>query len=134
MYWLRNSSDLHSFAPTTAPSQLLPWRWPAAAALLFAAFLGWRVIPSHPREKDYQAEFAVGIVDAHLRSLSPGQITNVNSTDPQTVRAWFEGKVKFAFPVCDFADHGFSLRGGRVDIVQGRTVVALVYASNRASS
>ena len=121
--------DLRSFAPTTAPSQLLPRRWLAAAALLFAAFVVWRVIPSYPREEDYQAEFAVGIVDAHLRSLLPGEVTNVNSADPQTVRAWFEGKVKFAFPVRDFADHGFSLQGGRLDIVQGRTVVALVYAS-----
>jgi anti-sigma factor RsiW len=73
----------------------------------------------------------MGIVDAHLRSLLPGQLTNVNSTDPQAVKAWFEAKVKFPFPVRDFADHGFSLQGGRVDVVQGRTVAALVYASRK---
>jgi anti-sigma factor RsiW len=82
-------------------------------------------------EEDYQAEFAAGIVDAHLRSLQPGQITNANSTDPQIVRAWFEGEVKLALPVRDFSDHGFSLQGGRVDVVQGRTVAALVYASRK---
>jgi anti-sigma factor RsiW len=87
------------------------------------------VIPAFHREEDYQARFATGIVDAHLRALLPGQITNVNSNDPQTVIAWFEGQVKFAFPVRDFADAGFSLRGGRVDVVQGRTVAALVYAN-----
>jgi anti-sigma factor RsiW len=122
-------TDLRPVAPTPAPSSLLLWPWLAAAALLLVAFVVWRVIPAFHGEEDYQARFATGIVDAHLRSLLPGQITNVNSNDPQTVRAWFEGQVKFAFPVRNFTDYGFSLRGGRVDVVQGRTVAALVYAN-----
>jgi anti-sigma factor RsiW len=122
-------TNLRPVAPTPAPSSLLSWQWLAAAALLLVAFVVWRVIPAFHREEDYQARFATGIVDAHLRALLPGQITNVNSNDPQTVIAWFEGQVKFAFPVRDFADAGFSLRGGRVDVVQGRTVAALVYAN-----
>jgi anti-sigma factor RsiW len=122
-------TNLRPVAPTPAPSSLLSWQWLAAAALLLVAFVVWRVIPAFHREEDYQARFATGIVDAHLRALLPGQITNVNSNDPQTVIAWFEGQVKFAFPVLDFADAGFSLRGGRVDVVQGRTVAALVYAN-----
>jgi anti-sigma factor RsiW len=116
--------------PTLVPSSLLSWRWLAAPALLLVAFVVWWVIPTfHREEEDYQARFATGIVDAHLRALLLGQITNVNSNDPQTVRAWFEGQVKFAFPVRDFSESGFSLRGGRVDVVQGRTVAALVYAN-----
>jgi anti-sigma factor RsiW len=122
-------TNLRPIAPTPTPSSLLSWRRLAAAALLLVAFVVWRVTPAFHREEDYQARFATGIVDAHLRALLPGQITNVNSNDPQTVRAWFEGKVKFVFPVRDFADYGFSLQGGRVDVVQGRTVAALVYAN-----
>jgi anti-sigma factor RsiW len=122
-------TNLRPVAPTPAPSSLLSWQWLAAAALLLVAFVVWRVIPAFHREEDYQARFATGIVDAHLSALLPGQITNVNSNDPQTVIAWFGGQVKFAFPVRDFADAGFSLRGGRVDVVQGRTVAALVYAN-----
>ena len=124
-------TNLRSVAPTPAPSLVLSWRWLAAAALLLAALVVWRVIPAFHREEDYQAQFATGIVDAHLRSLLPGQITSVNSNDPQAVRAWFESNVKFAFPVRDFADYGFSLRGGRVDVVQGHTVAALVYADRK---
>ncbi len=106
----------------------LAWRGLAAAAgLLFVVLILWRVMPGVRREEDYQAEFAAEIVDAHLRSLLPGQATNVNSTDPQTVRAWLEGKVQFAVPVRNLANNGFALQGGRVDIVQGRTVAALVY-------
>jgi len=123
-------ADLHSIMPTTRGSLRLSWRGLAAAAGLFLVVLIlWRVISGVRKEQDYQAEFAAGIVDAHLRSLLPGQITNVNSSDPQTVGTWFEGKVKFVFPVRNFADVGFALEGGRVDIVQGQTVAALVYRS-----
>jgi anti-sigma factor RsiW len=123
-------ADLHSIMPTTRRSPLLSWRGLAAAAGLFLVVLIlWRVISGVRKEDDYQAEFAAGIVDAHLRSLLPGQIANVNSSDPQTVGIWFDGKVKFVFPVRNFADDGFALQGGRVDIVQGRTVAALVYRS-----
>jgi anti-sigma factor RsiW len=122
-------THLRPVAPTPAPPSLLSRRWLAAAALLLIAFVAWRVIPEFHGEEDYQARFATGILDAHLRSLRPGQITSVNSNDARAVRAWFEGNVKFSFPVRDLADYGFILRGGRVDVVQGRIVAALVYAS-----
>ena len=123
-------ADLHSLAPATDRSRPIAWHWLAVAAgLLFVALILWRAIPGARMEEDYQAEFAAEIVDAHVRSLPPRQITTVNSSDPQTVRAWFEDKVKFAFPVRDFANNHFVLLGGRVDIVQGRMVAALVYRS-----
>jgi anti-sigma factor RsiW len=119
---------IHSRTPKTR-SPLLGWRGLAAAAIVLAALILWRVVPVVRKEEDYQAEFAAEIVDAHLRSLLPGQITTVNSADPAILKAWFDSKVKFAFPVRDFASDGFALQGGRVDIVQGRTVAALVYRS-----
>jgi len=120
--------DLQSAGPTPSRSLPLAWRGLAAAIGVFLVVLIlWRVIPGVRREEDYQAQFAAEIVNAHLRSLLPGQIANVNSTDPETVKAWFASQVKFLFPVRDFATDGFALQGGRVDIVQGRTVAALVY-------
>jgi anti-sigma factor RsiW len=127
---LKIRAGIHSRTPTTRPSLFLSWRGlAAAAALVCVALILWRVILGVRKEEDYQAEFAAEIVDAHLRSLLPGQITNLNSADPAILRAWFDSKVKFAFPVRDFAGNGFALEGGRVDIVQGRTVAALVYRS-----
>jgi len=121
-------ADLYPALPKTSPSLHQAWRGLAAAAgLLFVVLILWRVMPGARKEEDYQAEFAAEIVDAHLRSLLPGQATNVNSTDPQMVRAWLEGKVQFAVPVRNLANNGFALQGGRVDIVQGRAVAALVY-------
>jgi anti-sigma factor RsiW len=120
--------DLQSAGPMPSWSLPLAWRGLAAAIGVFLVVLIlWRVIPGVRKEEDYQAEFAAEIVDAHLRSLLPGQITKVNSIDPETVKAWFASQVKFVFPVRDFATDGFALQGGRVDIVQGRTVAALVY-------
>lgn len=80
------------------------------------------------RTEDYQAEVAAEIVDAHLRSLQPDHMTAIAANDEHAVKAWFDGKVKFSFPVRDFTSEGFPLQGGRLDVVEGRPVAALVYS------
>ena len=107
-------ADLRPEAPMLAASQSRPWYWlAAAAAILLVAFVGWRM-SSGPGE-DYQAEAAAEIVDAHLRSLQPGHMTVASSNNGRTVKAWFDSKLKFSFPVHDFANDGFPLQGGRVN-------------------
>lgn len=113
-------------SPVIAPGSIWPWI-AVAAVLLLVAYAGWRVISTAPRANDYAQNLSAAIVDAHLRSLQPGHLADVISTDQHTVKPWFDGRLDFAPPVRDFADQGFPLRGGRLDIIQGRTVAALVY-------
>jgi anti-sigma factor RsiW len=124
------NAQIRPKAQTTPRSRPLLWQWLAAAAALFlVAIVLWRMSPEL-RNDDYQAELAAEIVDAHLRSLQPGDVTGIASSDERAVKEWFDSKIKFALPVHDFANQGFALKGGRLELLEGRSVAALVYERN----
>jgi anti-sigma factor RsiW len=104
-----------------------PWNWLGlAAAILFAAIIGWNLLPRLQRPGADQL-LATQLIASHVRSLMANHLTDVVSSDQHTVKPWLDTKLDFAPPVVDLAGEGFSLVGGRLDYLENRPVAALVY-------
>jgi anti-sigma factor RsiW len=89
----------------------------ASSALTFSAV----------RPRGIQQTTTREILASHIRSLMPGHLVDIASTDQHNVKPWFNGRIDLSPSVPRLDSLGFPLVGGRVDYVAGRAVPAVVY-------
>ena len=111
-------------AGRTARRRVPYWSTLAVAASLAVVALGSRQLALRGAAGD---AITNQVLASHVRSLMPGHLTDVLSSDQHTVKPWFNGKLDFSPPVYDFAGGGFPLMGARLEYVDGRPVAALAY-------
>jgi anti-sigma factor RsiW len=103
--------------------------WPSqalAAAAVFGAVLSSSVMMTI--EYFGQGEdVASQVVAGHIRSLLAPQPFDIASSDRHTVKPWFTARLAESPQVPDLAAQGFSLLGGRVDVVSNSPVATIVY-------
>jgi anti-sigma factor RsiW len=96
----------------------------AGGGLLAAALAFFLIAPSviSPR-----AALLDDLVNAHVRSLLPAHLVDVESTDRHTVKPWFAGHVDVSPAVYEFTPQGYHLLGGRADYFEHQRAAVLVY-------
>ena len=105
----------------------IPWNWLGlAAAIILAAIIVSNVLPRLQRPGNDQF-LATQLIAGHARSLMANHLTDVASSDQHTVKPWLDAKLDFAPAVVDLSNEGFPLIGGRLDYLDNRAVVALIY-------
>src|SRR5580704_3923318 len=107
----------------------LPLAYAAAVAAVLVLSFGltytwWTFSPAKDQALVLQA------ISNHVRSLIATHLTDVNSSDEYTLKAWFTGKLDYSLPIVDLAKAGFPLIGGRIDMLDQRPVAAIVYRHN----
>ncbi|HEX2625253.1 MAG TPA: anti-sigma factor [Sphingomicrobium sp.] len=110
-------------APPRVRTNRLPgWLAPGMTGAIAASLALVTLLPA-----GNQSMIDQQLISSHVRSLQPGHLTDVQTTNQHIVKPWFNGKIDFAPPVPELADKGFPLAGGRLDSIDGKTVAAIVY-------
>jgi anti-sigma factor RsiW len=104
------------------------WR-AMAASIVVTAFLASSVtywqIPSNP-----PPSIADAIAGSHRQAMLAASPIDILSSDRHTVKPWLDARIGVSPPTVDLSADGFSLLGGRVDVIAGAPVPALVYRYN----
>jgi anti-sigma factor RsiW len=103
------------------------WSFQAlAASAVFGAVISGSVLKTIDRFGQGDT-IASEVVAGHIRGLLAPQPFDVASSDRHTVKPWFTARLPESPQVPDLTTRGFSLLGGRVDVIGNSPVATIVY-------
>jgi anti-sigma factor RsiW len=103
------------------------WSYQAlAAAAVFGAVISSSVMMTM-EQFGQRDNVASEVVAGHIRGLLAPQPYDIASSDRHTVKPWFTARLPASPQVPDLAAKGFSLLGGRVDVIGHDPVATVVY-------
>ena len=103
------------------------WSFQAlAASAVFGAVISGSVLKTIDRFGQ-EDTIASEVVAGHIRGLLAPQPFDIASSDRHTVKPWFTSRLPESPQVPDLAAQGFTLLGGRVDVINNRPVATIVY-------
>jgi len=103
------------------------WSFQAlAASAVFGAVISGSVLKTIDRFGQ-EDTIASAVVAGHIRGLLAPQPFDIASSDRHTVKPWFTSRLPESPQVPDLAAQGFTLLGGRVDVINNRPVATIVY-------
>lgn len=108
--------------PLPVAGRAVPWLGGALMGGVAASLAVLTLFP-HPAQDTLTNQ----LIASHIRSQQLAHITDIAASDRHVVRPWFNGKLDYSPPVPDLSRQGFPLAGGRLDVIGGHSVAAIVY-------
>lgn len=104
-----------------------PFGWRAMAASILVTAVLASGLTQWVTTRDAPDGFVAAIASGHRRSLLAASPVDVASSDRHTVKPWLDARIGLSPAAPDLARDGFSLLGGRVEVIGDKLVPALVY-------
>jgi anti-sigma factor RsiW len=121
----KRTNKVSNLAVLRRPSRNWSFRALAASAV-FGAVISGSVLTTINRYGQVDS-VASEVVAGHIRGLLAPQPFDIASSDRHTVKPWFTQRLPESPQVPDLAEQGFSLLGGRVDVIGNSPVATIVY-------
>lgn len=124
---LRSRVDA-TLAGTSSSERRWPWRVLAAAAIV-GVLVSAAAMLTFDRYRSRQ-DLVQQVIAGHVRGLLAPQPFDIASSDSQVVLPWFTSRIARSPQVLNLEQQGFTLSGGRIDIVGNTPVPTVVYKHN----